>query len=161
MQPIAVIEADLETEAHRQAVLDMVNAYAMDPMGNSKPLEPEVRRNLIPGLRNHPTTLILLAYEGEEPVGIAVCFRGFSTFAARALLNIHDLSVVPSHRGRGIGRMLLESVERKAREMGCCKVTLEVLEKNENAGRLYETIGFSLAPYGAGSGASFFMAKPL
>ena len=125
---IRVLEADLSLPEHRQAVVDLVDAYAQDPMGNGEPLPAEVRAVLAERLREHPTTHILIAWQGTDPVGIAVCFRGFSTFNARPLLNIHDLAVLPSCRGLGVGRMLLEAVERKARELGCCKLTLEVLE---------------------------------
>lgn len=37
-----------------------------------------------------------LAYRGTGPIGPAPCFRGFPTFAARPLVNIHDLFVAPA-----------------------------------------------------------------
>ena len=128
-----IVEADLSRAEHQHAVVELVDAYAADPMGNGRPLSAAVRSALIPGLQQHPTTIIFLAYKERTPVGIAVCFRGFSTFAARPLINIHDLAVLPRHRGTGAGRTLLEAVERKAREMGCCKITLEVQENNHTA----------------------------
>src|SRR5262249_60715742 len=99
MQPIEIVEADLELAAHQRAVVELTDAYAMDPMGNGRPLSDEVRGALIPGLRAHPTTMIFLAYQGGNPIGIATCFRGFSSFAARPLLNIHDLAGVPAPPG--------------------------------------------------------------
>src|SRR5262245_3822644 len=86
---IRIVEADLNLFEHRAAVLAMVNAYSMDGMGGAKPLDPDVRARLIPGLRRHPTTLVFLGFAGEQPVGVAVCFIGFSTFAAKPLINIH------------------------------------------------------------------------
>ena len=41
--------------------------------------------------------------------------------------------VLPAFRRKGGGRRLLESVEGKARELGCCKLTLEVMGKNDRA----------------------------
>ncbi|HTE20053.1 MAG TPA: GNAT family N-acetyltransferase [Armatimonadota bacterium] len=161
MMPVEIVEADLAREDHQQAVVDLINAYAMDPMGDGKPLPDEVRRALIPGLRRHPTTLIFLAYQEESAVGIAVCFRGFSTFAARPLINIHDLAVLPGHRGQGVGRLLLEAVERKARELGCCKLTLEVLENNHRARQVYGAVGFVQAHYAETAGGALFLSKPL
>jgi ribosomal protein S18 acetylase RimI-like enzyme len=79
---------------------------------------------------------------GPEPVGVAVCITGFSTFRARALTNVHDLAVVPGWRGRGIGRRLLAAVEDLARERGHCKITLEVREDNPAAMALYRRLGF-------------------
>src|SRR6266481_1079550 len=86
---VQIVEANLDQPAHQDAVLKLVDAYSADAMGDGRPLSGEARKRLLPGLREHPTTLIFLAYQGAEPVGIAVCFRGFSTFAARPLINIH------------------------------------------------------------------------
>src|SRR5688572_17379122 len=101
---LAIVQADLDRPEHQAAVVALVDAYAQDPMGNGAPLSDEVKAALVPGLRRHPTTLVLLAYLGERAVGVAVCFLGFSTFAARPLLNVHDLGVLPAFRGCGIGR---------------------------------------------------------
>jgi ribosomal protein S18 acetylase RimI-like enzyme len=158
---VDIVEADLNHPDHQQWVLDLVDAYATDPMGNGQPLPAKVKRNLIPGLRKHPTTLIFLALVQNEPVGIAVCFIGFSTFAARPLINIHDLAVLPVQRGLGIGRRLLEAVEHTARDMGCCKVTLEVLENNHRALRVYAAAGFARATYTEEAGPALFFAKQL
>ena len=161
MEPTEIVEADLNRVEHQRAVVELIDAYARDPMGDGKPLSAEVRRALIPGLRQHPTTLIFLAYRGGEPVGVAMCFRGFSTFAARPLINIHDFAVLPAHRGQGIGRRLLEAVERKAREMGCCRLTLEVQENNHGARRVYAAAGFAQAVYQEAAGGALFLSKPL
>jgi ribosomal protein S18 acetylase RimI-like enzyme len=161
MSSIEIIEAELNLAKHQRDVLAMVDAYAQDPMGNGRPLSPEVREALIPALKNHPTTLIFLAYEGDAPCGVAVCFLGFSTFAAKPLVNIHDLAVLTSHRGRGVGRMLLEGVEKKALELGCCKLTLEVQANNHPAQGLYQSVGFAQAEYTETAGAALFYAKPL
>lgn len=161
MPPIEIVEADLKRTEHQYAVIELIDAYAMDPMGNGKPLSAEVRRALIPALRRHPTTVIFLAYQGGNAIGIAVCFLGFSTFSAQPLINIHDLAVLAPHRGQGTARRLLEEVERKARDMGCCKLTLEVQENNHRARRVYEATGFAQAVYQEAAGRSLFLSKPL
>jgi len=142
-------------------VLELLDAYAMDPMGDGKPLSAEARRALIPGLQQHPTTVIFLAFLTGKAIGIAVCFRGFSTFAARPLINISDLAVLLAHRGQGIGRRLLEAVERKARDIGCCKLTLEVQENNHRARQIYEAVGFAQAVHVEAAGGALFLSKPL
>jgi ribosomal protein S18 acetylase RimI-like enzyme len=161
MIPVKIVEADLNRRDHQEAVLKLIDAYAGDPMGNGKPLSAEVRRNLIPGLRKHPTTIIFLAYQQASAIGIAMCFTGFSTFAARPLINIHDLAVLPAYRGRGIGQRLLAEVERKARNMDCCKLTLEVQENNQIARQAYKSAGFAQAEYQQSAGGSLFFSKPL
>jgi ribosomal protein S18 acetylase RimI-like enzyme len=160
-QQLEIVEADLSRLDHQRDVVALTDAYARDPMGNGAPLSPEVIARLISGLLGHPTTLVLLAYSGGEAVGIATCFLGFSTFQGRPLVNVHDLAVLPEHRGSGVGRQLLEAVERKARALGCCKVTLEVLENNAAARRLYARVGFSQATYVETSGGALFYTKLL
>ena len=140
---VTVVEADLSRQEDQEAVVAMTSAYATDPMGNAGPLPGDVLDRLIPGLRKHPTTLVFLAWDGNDPIGIATCFLGFSTFYARPLVNVHDLAVVPQFRGRGIGRQLLDAVAAKGTSLGCCKVTLEVHEANTRAKQMYEAAGFA------------------
>jgi ribosomal protein S18 acetylase RimI-like enzyme len=158
---IRIVEADLSLAEHQEAVLAMVDAYSRDAMGNGKPLDQDVRTRLIPGLRRHPTTLIFLAFDGVQPIGAAVCFIGFSSFAAKPIINIHDFVVLPASRGKGIGRRLLEAVEAKARELGCCKLTLEVMDKNHQAIRMYQAAGFERYSLQEEAGVAIFMSKPL
>ncbi len=158
---IEIVEADLQDPAHVYAIVALTAAYALDPMGNAAPLPDEVLQRLVPALRAHPTTMVLLAFRADQPVGIATCFLGFSTFAARPLMNVHDLAVLPAHRGQGIGRALLDAVDQHARQRGCVKVTLEVLENNEPARRLYHAAGFGRATYTEAAGGALFYAKSL
>jgi GNAT superfamily N-acetyltransferase len=158
---IQIVEADLARPEHQRAVIELTDAYSRDPMGDGHPLAPEVRESLISGLRQHPTTLIFLAYDGADAVGIATCFLGFSTFAARPLINIHDLGVLPAHRGRGISRQLLAAVEARARALGCCKLTLETQEHNQRARGIYAVAGFAQNTYTTEAGGALFLAKKL
>ncbi len=158
---LRTVQADLDRPEHQAAVLAMVDAYSRDPMGDGAPLSGEARERLIPGLRQHPTTLVFLAYDDNAPVGVAVCFLGFSTFAAQPLVNLHDVAVLPTHRGRGVGRALLAAVETKARELGCCKLTLEVLDQNHRALRTYTAAGFQRFALQPGSGEAIFLTKSL
>lgn len=161
MLPVEIVEADLYRPDHQHAVVELMDAYAMDPMGDGKPLSAKVRRELIPGLQQHPTTLIFLAYMHGAPIGITVCFYGFSTFAAKPLINISDLAVLPEYRGHGTGRQILKTVERKAREKGCCKLTLEVQENNHKAQKVYQALGFARDVHQKEAGGAIFLSKPL
>lgn len=141
--------------------MSLIAAYATDPMGNNAPLPADVLARLIPGLISHPTTVILLAYVDGQPIGIATCFVGFSTFYARPLLNIHDLAILPEFRGQGVGRRLLDAAAAKARELGCCKVTLEVHEGNLRAKQMYEAAGFAEGTAREPGGRWLFYSKYL
>lgn len=139
---VTILEADLADDAHGEALLELIDSYAREPLAQNAPLDDGVRSELVQRLREHPACLALLAFAGPRPVGVAVCFRTFSTFAARPALNVHDLAVLPALRGRGIGSRLLQEVERRAIEAGCCQITLEVHDANAGAKRLYERFGF-------------------
>jgi ribosomal protein S18 acetylase RimI-like enzyme len=161
MPEITIYEADLSRADHAEALVAQLDAYSRDPVANGRGLPDEVKRDLVPGLRAHPGTVVFLAYVGDRAVGVAVCFVGFSTFAARRLLNIHDIAVEPHHRGAGIGRRLLERAEIHARELGCCKLTLEVQENNARAKRLYEQCGFVAYELASDAGRAHFWQKKL
>jgi ribosomal protein S18 acetylase RimI-like enzyme len=153
---VRIGEADLDAAGQVAALVEIIDSYARGAGGANAPLGAEARANLAKGLREQAAALVLLAWRGEEIVGTAVCYWGFSTFAGRPSLNVHDLAVLPGFQGQGIGRGLLREAERRARERGCCKITLEVHETNEGARRLYEREGF-----GPWRPATLFVSKPL
>jgi ribosomal protein S18 acetylase RimI-like enzyme len=157
---VAVRAADYGNPGDRAGIIEVLDSYASDPVGGGKPLRDDVRKRLVPALRDQANALVLLAFVEGQPVGLAVCFFGFSTFQARPLLNIHDLAVLPTHRGRGVGRALLVEAEKQARSRGCCKLTLEVQDDNARARSLYERFGFADFVVGA-SAPTRFLGKPL
>jgi GNAT superfamily N-acetyltransferase len=161
MLSVEIVEADLNRKDHQHDVIELIDAYAVDPMGNGKPLSDEVRRALIPALQQHPTSLIFLAYRKDKAIGIATCFLGFSTFAAKPLIHIDDLSVLPAHRRQGVGQRLLTEIEEKAREMDCCKLTLQVQENNHSARQVYAAAGFAQAEYVKAAGVCLSLSKPI
>ena len=157
---VQVRMADLADAKDCNAIVQLIDAYARDPRGGGQPLPSPVRERLITGLRSHPTTRVWLAFAGGAAVGVCIGFTGFSTFQAQPLLNIHDLAVLSTHHGRGVGASLLAAAEAHAREQGWCKLTLEVQDDNAPARRLYERAGFRDVRYGD-SGPTRFLAKPL
>ena len=161
MDTLRIDQANLDDPQHQVAVLEMTRSYARDPMGNGRDLSDDIQKILIQRLRAHPTTLIFLAFDQHQPIGIATCFIGFSTFAARPLLNIHDIHVVKAYQGRRVGRRLLEAVESKARKLDCCKLTLEVQEHNHPALALYHRCGFICGQYEEEAGGVLFHEKRL
>jgi ribosomal protein S18 acetylase RimI-like enzyme len=158
---IEIRVADLQKPADAEGFLEVLDSYARGATGGGRPLDAEVRRRLVPALREQPGALVLLGLSEGRVVGIASCFFGFSTFSARPLLNVHDLAVLPEFRGRGIGRALLTAAEARAVERGCCKLTLEVLETNAGARRLYDARGFRDFELAGVAQRTLFLVKPL
>lgn len=142
---VDVRRADYRAPADRGAIVYLLDAYARDPMGGGAPLADDVRARLCDDLARLPSAASFIAWRGDEAVGLINTFEGYSTFKAQPLLNVHDLAVLPAHRGRGIGHALLAACEAHARQRGCCKITLEVLSGNQRALRSYRRFGF--APY--------------
>ena len=156
---IRIVEADYHNPAHAAALVQLLDAYACDPMGGGEHLSDFAKAHLPEALAARPQAFSLLAYEGDTPVGLANCIEGFSTFACKPLVNVHDLAVLNSHRGKGVAQKLLEAAEAMARGRGACKLTLEVLSGNHGAVRLYERVGFAGYALGELTGQAQFMQK--
>lgn len=140
---LEILNADLSSAHHAGAVVELLNAYALDNMGGGVALSAYARANLVAELNRRDTAHVLLALVDQVPAGLLICLEGFSTFACKPLLNVHDLMVLPQYRGQGIARNLLMQAEQIARQRGCCKLTLEVLEGNQVARSLYASCGYA------------------
>ena len=66
-----------------------------------------------------PSAEALLAELEGNPVGFALFFQNFSTFLGRPGIYLEDIYVKTDHRGQGIGKALLLSVTRLARDREC------------------------------------------
>ncbi len=150
---------------HAQALVDLLDAYSRDPMGGGEPLSAFTRSNLIQALADRPQAFSVLAFDDasqsaeSQAVGLINCIEGFSTFACQPLVNVHDVTVLLAYRGQGIAEKMLQLVEQIARERNACKLTLEVLQGNAGAARLYQRIGFAHYQLDPNLGYAQFMQK--
>ncbi len=158
---IEVFLADYRDAAQAAAVVDLLDAYASEPAGGGVPLDPAVRQDLPAALAARPQAFSVLAFEGGQPVGLVNCLEGFSTFACKPLVNVHDVVVLPSHRGQGVAQKMFARVEQEARRRGACKLTLEVLSNNKPALRTYEREGFASYQLDPEFGHAVFLQKKL
>lgn len=152
---------DYNNPTHARTLVDLLNAYAEDPMGGGESLTDYCKQNLASELANIPYACSFVAYEDDKPASLANCFFGFSTFACKPLINIHDLVVLPEFRGKGIANKMLDAVKQHAQQNGCCKVTLEVLSNNPVAKQAYENFGFKQYQLDESAGAAIFMELKL
>ena len=157
--PVHVCRADYADPQHASALVFLLDAYAQDPMGGSHPLSDFAKANLVTALASRPQAYSVLAFAGLHPVGLVNCIEGFSTFACRPLVNVHDVAVLASHRGQGVAEKMLALAESIALERGACKLTLEVLQGNVGACRLYRRIGFANYELDPAMGQAQFMQK--
>lgn len=84
---------------------------------------------------------VLIAEDGQAPVGMALFFETYSTWEARPGIWIEELYVIEDLRGQGIGSRLLESVIEVARQRDYGRVELAALDWNP-ATQFYEARGF-------------------
>lgn len=158
---IEVIRADYGNPQHAEFIVELLDHYARDPMGGAEALSDYARTHLVVELAKRPFALTLLALVDGQAAGLANCFEGFSTFSCQPLLNIHDLAVSSAFRGLGISQHLLAAVEIEARQRGCCKITLEVLEGNAVAQASYRKFGFAGYQLQEATGRALFWQKTL
>lgn len=156
---LTVVVADYANPSHATALIDLLDHYARDPAGGGAPLSDYATTYLVAALAARPHVFSVLAFEGSEAVGLINAIEGFSTFACQPLVNIHDVVVRESHRGRGIAAALFAAVETLARERGACKLTLEVLSENHAARGLYVKLGFDDYRLDPAMGEARFMQK--
>jgi ribosomal protein S18 acetylase RimI-like enzyme len=156
---LKIFRADYHHAVHASALVDVLDAYARDPAGGGHPLSEFAKTHLVQELAARPQAFSVLAFDGALPVGLVNCFEGFSTFACRPLVNVHDVVVLASHRGRRVGEKMLAEVEAIARERGACKLTLEVLQGNAPAFKLYGRVGFAGYQLDPALGSAQFLQK--
>jgi ribosomal protein S18 acetylase RimI-like enzyme len=93
-------------------------------------------------IRNRDMTVLLA---GEGPDGFAqLRYRPWVYSAGpNAHSYLEELYVIPSLRGQGIGRALLEAAMDAARREGATHIELGTSESDEAARSLYESAGFT------------------
>jgi GNAT superfamily N-acetyltransferase len=76
-----------------------------------------------------------------EPAGFALWYYTFSTFQGRHGIYLEDLFVRPAHRGRGLGKALLETLAARSREEKLGRLEWSVLDWNEPSIAFYRSLG--------------------
>src|SRR5580700_788070 len=92
------------------------------------------------GFGPNPRFRALIAEWDGQPAGYALFFGYYSTWVGRGLF-LEDIFVREQFRGRGVGKALLASVARIAVQEDCYGVQWEVLDWNEKAIELYQSLG--------------------
>jgi ribosomal protein S18 acetylase RimI-like enzyme len=88
-------------------------------------------------LARDPENLLVAEHDGEVVGSVMVGYEGHRGW-------VNYLAVHPDHRGRGLGRRLMERAEELLGQLGCAKVNLQVRSSNEEAIGFYRRIGYSV-----------------
>ncbi len=156
-----ILKADLTDPQQAADFISLMSHYACDPMGGGVDLSEPIKAELPSALAARKNCVSFLAYVEAQPAGLINCMEGFSTFACKPLLNIHDVIVHADFRGRNIAGQLLEAAEQEAVRRGCIKLTLEVLHGNAFARKVYQRQGFAPYVLDPAMGIAEFWQKPL
>lgn len=91
-----------------------------------------------------PSVVILVAEKGGEAIGYTYAgVEGTDYMSLRGPAGVlYDIVVDPGHRGRGVGRQLLESTLSVLKAKGAPRVVLSTAERNLPAQHLFESAGF-------------------
>jgi ribosomal protein S18 acetylase RimI-like enzyme len=133
-------------------LLHEFNLEFTEPSPGVEELGKTVRRLLETG-----EITVLLA--GDAPDGLSL-FRFRPALWSHGLETyLQELYVVPSRRGRGIGRALLERTIEVARERGADGIDLNTGETDTAARALYESMGFTNAEGGPDGPSMLFYER--
>lgn len=105
-----------------------------------------IRRSKYARWIQDPETFFVLAEEDGEPVGYAFLTVGppYASWASgESIAELETLSVLPEHRGRGIGASLIEAAWSRLAERGVEDMAITTTKTNDDAKRFYEREGFN------------------
>jgi ribosomal protein S18 acetylase RimI-like enzyme len=104
-------------------------------------IEDEMKK--LPGDYASPRGTLLLAMDGEHPIGCAALRPVDSE-----VCELKRVYVRPEARGRGIGRLLIVTLICSAQRMGYRRIRLDTIPELKPALGLYRSLGFRfIAPY--------------
>ena len=91
-----------------------------------------------------PDAAVIVVEENGTVIGYAYAtIEGYDYMSLRGPAGaLHDIVVEPTHRGRGIGRLLLDATLAFLSSRGAPRVVLSTAEQNEPAQRLFASMGF-------------------
>lgn len=114
----------------------------IDAIENTENMDIENASSNCHQMIDSPNSHILLARLGNEIVGFIHLTTRMSILHNAPSGLIDELVVAKTHRGRGIGRLLIEAAINKCRDLGCCEVEVSTEMTNEKARAFYKSCGF-------------------
>ncbi|WZB72632.1 GNAT family N-acetyltransferase [Achromobacter xylosoxidans] len=156
---LEIIDVDFNNPEHGRHVLAMLDEYASGPMGGNTPLPAHVHRDLIPELARRPTARAAGPRGWRWPAWPSIS-RAFPPCLPSAAEPARS-GRLARFQGQGVGKALLSALEQRGRAMGCCKITLEVLEGNAVAQGLYRKQGYEGYALDEHTGSALFWQKKL
>ena len=83
----------------------------------------------------------IAVFEQDVCVGISGLWSGTKLWSGR-YMEIDNFIVHPDHRKKGVGKMMTDYVDAKAKETGCTMIVLDAFTENFTAHRFYYNQGY-------------------
>ena len=87
-----------------------------------------------------------VAVDEEAVRGVAVYRTQTNTFSGR-FLYVDDLVTDDRHRSQGVGRLLFDHIESRARELGCGSIQLDSGTQRQRAHKFYFREGMTISSF--------------
>ena len=84
---------------------------------------------------------VVVAFDNDQPVACGA-IREFD----KDSMEVKRMYTLPSHRGKGIAKLVLQELERWTLELGYAKCILETGKRQPEAIQLYEKSGYQSIP---------------
>lgn len=153
-------KAQLHNKNDAKTIVELLNSFSL-ASPDKKPLDNSIKNTIIQNLIEYNNSIIYFAELNNEPIGIAVCFKGYSTFLNSILLNIHDFYVKDEFQNQGVGSKFLDFIDVEAEKQGFSRITLETSERNERAVKVYTRKGYIGSSHESPYGVMYAMSKDL
>lgn len=128
------------TTIHLDAVAKLFDAYR-GFYGQSSNLE-QSRAFIAERMAGNESAIFLVEDESGEALGFVQLYPTFSSIDAHRTWLLSDLFTTPAARGRGVGRLLMNTARDFAVETGAKGLVLETATDNFTAQGLYESLGW-------------------
>jgi ribosomal protein S18 acetylase RimI-like enzyme len=93
-------------------------------------------------MAGNESAIFLAEDEEAEALGFVQLYPTFSSIDAHRTWLLSDLFTAPTARGRGVGRLLMNTARDFALQTGAKGLVLETAIDNITAQRLYESLGY-------------------
>jgi GNAT superfamily N-acetyltransferase len=134
---LTIHEASPDDAATIHRLIQALAEYEREP--DAAEVTPEILRTQM-SAESPPFRCLVAEWDGI-PAGMALFFQTYSTWTGRPGLYLEDLFVEEEHRGRSIGKALMEHLARRAVAEGCGRFEWSLLDWTEPAIGFYKRLG--------------------
>lgn len=137
-EPVTVRPAGL---ADLPALVPLFDAYRQF---YELPSQPALAQAYLSERLQRHEALVWMAWQGEQAVGLCLCYPYFCSLLAAPVMLLNDLYTLPSARGQGVAAALMQAAEAEARQRGFARMDLSTAHGNHAAQSLYRAQGWQM-----------------